>query len=60
MSRCNLQFVLQVKPGETCLDSCAAPGSKTMQLMEAATAGGIVPGTQSQDTSVYETTRVVC
>lgn len=33
-------LALQVAPGNTCLDVCASPGSKTMQLLEAVSAGG--------------------
>ena len=33
-------LALQVNPGDTCLDVCASPGSKTMQLLEAVALGG--------------------
>ena len=33
-------MALRVQPGSTCLDVCASPGSKTMQLLEAVTVLG--------------------
>mmetsp|Transcript_558 Transcript_558/g.1964 ORF Transcript_558/g.1964 Transcript_558/m.1964 type:complete len:574 (-) Transcript_558:35-1756(-) len=33
-------LALQVQPGDSCFDVCAAPGSKTMQLLEAVSAKG--------------------
>jgi 16S rRNA C967 or C1407 C5-methylase (RsmB/RsmF family) len=37
-------IALQVQPGMCCLDTCASPGSKTMQLLEAVSAGSTSNG----------------
>jgi len=35
-------LALQVQEGDSCLDLCASPGSKTMQLLETVSSGGLV------------------
>ena len=37
-------MALKVEPGMCCLDTCASPGSKTMQLLEAVSAGKTANG----------------
>ena len=42
-------LALRVPAGASCLDMCASPGSKTMQLLEAVSAGNPSPAAAADD-----------
>ena len=42
-------LALRVPAGASCLDMCASPGSKTMQLLEAVSAGSPSPAAAADD-----------